>query len=64
MVVVYAYKERNHLIDLKKWQSLKLPQSTRRINNSLVYVKFAVDDEKKIIDVFRYANSMGTKPWN
>lgn len=64
MVVVYAYKERNHLIDLKKWQSMKLPQSTRKINNSLVYVKFAVDDEKKIIDVFRYANSMGTKPWN
>lgn len=35
---------------------LALPHGTRRMNHSNVYVKLAVDHEKKTIDVYRYAN--------
>ena len=64
VVTVFIYKERFHLIDLKKWQMMDLPQSTRRINNSQVYVKLDINDETKTIDVYRYENKLGMAPWN
>lgn len=64
VVTVFTYKEKAHLISLKEWQKLDLPQSTRRMNNSSVYVKLAIDDETKTIDVYRYENKLGMVPWN
>lgn len=55
-VTIFTYREIPHFIPQKKWMKLALPQGTRYMNHSNVYVKLAVDHEKKTIDVYRYAN--------
>lgn len=54
---VFVYKMAEYLIDRAKWDELSLPTDTRRINNSVIPIKYLVDDEKHIITEYRYTNA-------
>ena len=53
---VFVYKTAEYLIDREKWDELTLPTDTRRINNSVIPIKYLVDDENHLITEYRYTN--------
>lgn len=59
--VVFRYRERNILITKEEWDALDLPKDTR-LCNGVNLCKVRYDDEKHIVEVFRFSNT-GTMDW-